>query len=1053
MVLALVAGCASGSGPGEGPGPEGRSSDLPPHAETFNRTHALASELDDESRQWVEETLAAMDVRELAGQLVMPWLSGAYAAEGDAEMEEALEWARSGDIGGVMLSIGSPHTYAAKANALQEQADVPLLLASDFESGGPGMRIHHTYALPTLHPQGGGTSFPPTMALGAADDLELTRAKGQATAREARSLGVHVVFAPVLDVNSNPENPIINTRAFGEDPERVGQHGRAFLEGVREGGALATAKHFPGHGDTGVDSHLELPSVDANRDRLDEVELVPFQEAVDAGVPGIMTAHVAMPELLGEEGPPATLAPEIMTGLLRGDMGFDGLLFTDALSMGAIMDHFGADEAAVQALEAGADVLLVPDDVDVTVGAVEMAVEEGRLSRERLEESARRILEAKARLGLPAGSRTDPEALPEHVGHEEHLEMADRMAARSLTLVRDRDQVVPMDGPDDLRVLSVTFAGPEDRVAGAAFDAVLDEYVGEVERYRLDERSPAGEYDAVAEAAADADLAVVGVYHAPRAGVGDVDMPEELVRLVDELDARRPTVLASFGSPYILDAVPGVGTYLVAWGDREVSQDAAARAVAGARDITGRLPTSIPPHHDAGEGLDRAANPTLADLDVPGAQEVLRMGIEPAPYPEPLEDPAEAAANEEGMSGEWLETVDGALASPTEMLPEDAGMDPEALAAVDSILVRAVTVDSVSPGAAVVVGRGDRPVRLRGYGRLDWSEDAAPVTPATIFDLASLTKVTATTLATLRLVEEGRLSLDDPVADHLPGWAAGDPSKRQVTVRHLLLHRSGLPAWAPWYQELRGRTAFLDGLASIPLQASPGEQTTYSDLGFILLGLLVEEVAGQGLDEFLQEELAGPLGLQDTSFRPAENLRYRVAPTEVNPDFRPRHLQGEVHDANAFALGGVAGHAGLFSSARDLARMAATLAGGGQLPGCGGTVVRQICAGQEPVRILEEETVNSVSRPFDDLSGRALGWDTRAERDPSDPDDPGFSASAFGHTGFTGTSLWVDPERDLYVVLLTSRVNPSSNNNRHVEMRREVHQAVVRAVDAAGDGS
>lgn len=1041
----ILAACAAGHpDPGERAKP-GPMAELPPHARSLAEAGPLEP-LDEAGRRWVDEMVDSLEVRELAGQLVMPWISGAYAAEGDEELEEALEWARSGAIGGVMFSIGSPHVYAAKANALQEQADVPLLVASDFESGGPGMRVHHAYALPSLHPQGGGTSFPPTMALGATGDPELTRAKARATAREARALGVHVIFAPVLDVNSNPENPIINTRSFGEDPEAVAAHGRAFVKGAREGGALATAKHFPGHGDTGVDSHLELPSVEADRERLDSLELVPFRAAVEAGVPGVMTAHVAMPEVLGEEGPPATLAPEVMTGLLREEMGFDGLLFTDALEMGAILEHFGAEEAAVMAVEAGADVLLVPEDVPATVDAVVEAVEAGRISRERLEASARRVLEAKARMGLPEGSRVDPEALPRHVGHEEHRALADTMAVRSLALARDRDGVLPMEAPGEARVLSVTYAGPEDRVAGAAFDRVLAGYASEVERYRLDRRSGPGEYEVVAEAAEEADAVVVSVYHAPRAGVGDVEIPAELVRLVELVDARVPTVLASFGTPYLLDAVSGVGTYLLAWGDREVSQDAAARAVVGARKISGRLPISIPPHHATGDGLTRRSDPALAALDVPPADALLRRGIEPAPYPEPPEEPT-AAAPDAGFDADWRATADGALASRKEVPPQEVGMDPEALAVVDSLLARAVSVDSVSPGAAVVIGRGDRPVRLRGYGRLDWDEDAARVTPATIFDLASLTKVTATTAATLRLVEEGRLSLDDPVAAHLPEWVGGDPAKRAVTVRDLLLHRSGLPAWAPWYSDLRGRDAFLRGLAGISLQAPPGTRTTYSDLGFILLGLLVEEVSGQGLDEFLESELAGPLGLRETFFRPAESLRYRIAPTEVVGDFRNRHLRGEVHDANAFALGGVAGHAGLFSSARDLGRIAAALARGGTLPACEGTVVRRICAGEEPVRIFQESTVAAVSRPYDDRSRRALGWDTRAEGDPNDSDDPGFSPSAFGHTGFTGTSMWVDPERDLYVVLLTSRVNPSRENTRHLDLRREVHRAAVEAVE------
>ena len=556
--------------------------------------------LDDDARRWVDETLTTLTLRQAVAQLVIPWIPGGYASESDPEFLDLLGWVERG-LGGVSISIGVPDAYVAKLNRLQSRARIPLLVTSDFENGGPGMRINHSYAIPSLLAQGGGTSFPPTMAFGAAGDEKLAFEYGRITAVEARAVGVHWLFAPVLDVNSNPENPVINTRSFGEDPGAVGRLGAAFIRGARVGGALTTAKHFPGHGDTRTDSHIELPVIGADRGRLDRVELVPFRTALAAGVDAVMTAHVAVPGVLGDARP-ATMSPELMTDLLRGEMGFDGVLFTDALLMGAITDGYGAGEAAVLALEAGSDVLLAPAGIGVTVEAVTAAVEAGRVTRERIDESVRRLLEAKARLGLHRGARVDPEAVATRVGTAEHRAMAERAAAASLTLVRDRDDVLPL-APGS-RVLSVTYARPDALLAGRTFDATLASSSARVSSARVGPDTPWAVYDSLVHAAREVDAVVVGAYVPPRSGVGSVGVPagfRAFVERVHGLGGPRVAIV-SFGSPYLLTAFPDAGTYMVAWGGWEVSQRAAARAVTGAAAVSGRLPISIPPLHRAGRG-------------------------------------------------------------------------------------------------------------------------------------------------------------------------------------------------------------------------------------------------------------------------------------------------------------------------------------------------------------------------------------------------------------------------------------------------------------------
>lgn len=1049
-LLLSVVGCAPTPTPARGPALPG---DPLPTGTPEPPAPLLRSAPDAEGARWVEETLVSLSLREAVGQLVFPWISGAYTAVDDPEFLETLGWVEGEGIGGVVISIGTPHAYAARLNALQRRARIPLLVTSDFENGGPGMRIAHTYALPSLLSAGGGTSFPPTMAFGAVGDLELVERFGEATAREARAVGVHVIFAPVVDVNSNPENPIINTRSFGEDPSEVGRMGAALIRGARRGGAMTTAKHFPGHGDTRVDSHLTLPEVEADRARLDAVELPPFRAAVAAGVDGVMTAHVAMPGVLGREAPPATLAPEFMTGILREEMRFPGLLFTDALRMGAITERYGAGEAAVLAFEAGADVLVIPASVPGAIGAMVEAVESGRISRARLDASVRRILQAKARLDLPGGAQVSLEELPRVVGRARHRALADEAAARSITLVRDRDGLVPPDPEALHRVLSVTWAAPEDLMAGREFDAVLGGLLPQVvTSTRVGPDTGEGDFATLLARAAEADLTLVNVYLPPRAGAGSVALPPAFREFVSRLATASPLVLTSFGNPYLLTAVPEVGSYVVAWGDREVSQRAAARALAGATGIEGRLPISIPPLHLRGEGLLRAAHPLMAGRVERRGDALDEAGLLRGDEEEPRSPPGDSAADGGQISPPPratgnpipLDWMDRDL-SPLEVPAGEVGMDPEALALLDAYILRAIG-DSVAPGVALAVGRGDRLVRLRGYGHIDWAPGSPAVTPVTLYDLASLTKVVGTTAAVMALVESEELDLDAPVTRFLPGFDRGDSRKAEITVRDLLLHRSGLPPFRPFFVELRDEGQVREAVYDLPLSRDPGAEMVYSDIGFKTLAWVVEAVAGEPFESVLERRVFLPLGMEDTRFNPPADFRSRMAPTEVDRDRRGRHLHGEVHDENAWTMGGVAGHAGLFSSAQDLAVFAALLAGEGLLPACthrpaGGIPCAR--ARNREVRLFRSETVRTFARRGSPGSSRALGWDT-----PSGRSSAGdfFSASSFGHTGFTGTSIWIDPELDLWVVLLTNRVNPTRENSRHIPFRRAVHDAVAGAV-------
>ena len=971
---ALVAGVASCVRQAEGPTATG-----PAGVATKERPAGSAE-------AWVDATLERLPLRRKVAQLVVPWMDGAYLAAGSPAYERLRDWVAEQGVGGLIVSIGPPLEVAAKLNMLQELADVPLLVAADVERG-PGQRLAGGTALPWGLELGGGTDFPPIMALGAAADESLAYEVGRITAVEARAVGIHMAFAPVMDVNSNPDNPIINVRSYGEDPRLVARLGAAHIRGLQEHGVLATAKHFPGHGDTSTDSHLGLPVLAVDRARADSVELVPFRAAIEAGVAAVMVAHVAFPALAGDSLP-ATLSPRLTTGLLRNELGFDGLVVVDALDMGAITTRFGAEEAAVRALEAGADVLLMPVDVAATIDAVVAAVRSGRLSEARIDESVRKLLALKARLGLHERSRVDLERIPYLVGQAEHADVARRIAERSFTLVRDHGHLVPLRPHPSRRVLSIVYTDDPDPFAGRVFQRGIRARFPGARTAFITASVHRSELDSLLAAADSADVVLFSPFVRVVSGKGRIAIPEAVAAFVEAIAARRPTLVTSFGNPYLLTQFPSVGTYALAWGQGAAEQEAAVRALTGEAPITGRLPITIPPDHPIGSGI--------------------RMDF----------------------------TLGNAR-------PEEVGMDPDLLARVDELIEAAVRRGDI-PGAAIAVGRRGKLVRLRGYGRLDPRPGFGPATERTIYDIASLTKVVGTTTAIMLLEEEGRLDIDAPVSRYIPEWG-GSPEKERVTVRHLLTHTAGLPAFEPLWRELRGKDAYLRRILETPLAYSPGERTVYSDFGAILLGVIVERLSGMPLDRFLEERVFGPLGMTDTRFNPLGGdpwefkatpgataprpaILDRIAPTELDTAFRGYHVHGVVHDENAFAMGGVAAHAGLFSTAHDLAIFAQMLLNGGRY---------------DDVQLLRPETIRRYTRRQSPASSRALGWDTPAGRSSA---GDYFSAESFGHTGFTGTSIWIDPTQDLFVVFLTNRVNPSRSNNKHVVLRREVHDAVARAI-------
>ena len=442
------------------------------------------------------------------------------------------------------------------------------------------------------------------MAVGATGDDSLAWEMGRVTAVEARAVGVHLPFAPVLDVNNNPDNPVIATRSFGEDPAEVARLGSAFVRGLQEHGAIATGKHFPGHGDTGVDSHVDLPVIRVDRERLDRVELRPFRAAVDAGMGAVMSAHVSIPSVTGSVSMPSTLSPAVLSDLLRGEMGFEGLIVTDAMNMAAITRRFGARDAVVRALEAGADIILMPEDPRAARESLVAAVRSGRVSEARLDRSVARILELKERMGLDRERYTDIFGIHRKVGIPEHVERATEIAEASITLLRNDRNLLSLRGTRTANVLSVTYRARNNLLAGRYFNTRVRETYRRLRTAYLDSGIADSEYDRLLARASRSDLVIVSAYVAAARTDGRPNLPEPLSDFVETLAERRvPHIVISFGNPYLLSDVPEAQAYMLAWSASEVSQIAAARALFGEIPIRGRTPTGLPSLFDIGDGI------------------------------------------------------------------------------------------------------------------------------------------------------------------------------------------------------------------------------------------------------------------------------------------------------------------------------------------------------------------------------------------------------------------------------------------------------------------
>ena len=929
--------------------------------------------------QWVDSVYTKLTVDERIGQLFMV---AAYSGGKNYNEEQVTKLLTDHQVGGLIFMQGGPIRQAMLTNKYQHLAQTPLLLSMDAE-WGIGMRLDSL------------KNFPREMMLGATHDTDLVYRVGAAIAQQCRRMGVHIDFAPDVDVNNNAANPVINSRSFGEDKIWVAKLGIAFMKGLQRNGVMACAKHFPGHGNTSVDSHKDLPLVPRTLEQLDSTELYPFKQLIGAGVKSVMVAHLEVPALDTGAHVPTTLSKNAVTGLLRNKLGFNGLVFTDALNMQGVTKYFPAGDADLRAFEAGNDVLLFSQDVPAALAKIKNAIDSGVIPKEQLEVSVKKILAAKYDAGLYAWKDIDTTNITADLNKYVDT-FRTQVAKAAVTVVRDDNQALKRINEN----MRIGYVGVN---AGRGTSTVLYERLNDefenVKPEWLPKGSPADTVQKILDGMSKYDMTIIAVHNLNFAPGNNYGLGDEAVAFLQQAGCRNNVLVVLMGNAYAMQYFCGAGSVVVAYEDDSVTENTVANVLLKKTKTKGRLPVTAC---------------------------VNGLSICPAPPRAPVI--ANEASNE-------LRKV---------FYPSDAGVvDQKALDKLDMFMARNIA-DGVFPGCRVLAARNGKVFydKAFGYTRYDKMH---PVDTNKLYDMASCTKVLATTLAVMRLYEQGKLSLDKTLGDYLP--QARGTNKAGLHIRDILLHQAGLRGWIPFYKEtvdgdgklkpelyhkmqspafdihvakdIYLRTDYIDTMWA-RIYASPLDNAgkmVYSDLDFIFLAAVVKQITGQTIDKYTDEEFYKPMGLKRITYLPLNKFDTSdIVPSEIEVTFRSQMLWGFVHDPGAAMMGGVAGHAGLFASAHDVAAIFQMLLNKGVY----GTK-----------RYFKPQTLELFTAYNSKISHRGLGFDKPLpEADEAGPAGERCSGFAFGHQGFTGTCAWADPATGIVFVFLSNRVFPSGANTK-----------------------
>ena len=928
----------------------------------FKQTIQIPATLQVEDDDWVMTTLNSMSLDQKIGQMFMPFARYESSFGDQANLQQLKELITKYHVGGFVIRSNDIYTTLKNNNDLQSIAKIPLFIAADYETGVGGRTNE-------------GTEFISMMGVGATNNPDYAYEIGRITALESRAIGVNLLFAPCADVNSNPLNKIINIRSFGENPETVGKFVTAFVKGAQDNGILATVKHFPGHGGTMEDSHHELPVLNSNLNQLQKHELIPFISAIKNGVAAIMTSHISLPQVAEEKDVPATLSWKIMDELLREKLHFNGLVITDALAMDAVKSNYFEGKSIVKAIHAGIDILLIPQNLPLTFYAVQHAVEKNEISVERINQSVKRILTWKSKLGLHKTAITPQYNLEKKIAILPHIDKSKEISRNAVTVVRNSVLPLKMDRNPNLLVLN--FSDRENiSDNGLTFINQLKKLNETLEYFQIAPNFCASDINKILKFSKEADF-IINTYSFKRtSSPDDPSFSESQKLLLDSLSEKNDSTINVFlDSPYYAMNFPASKNIVFVYSHSDKLQKTTAEIIYGKYPVKGKLPVSIPNIANAGEGDQ------IKKYD---------MQLEKADYKSLVKN------------YQYIDSLKNYLQQSI--------------------------ADSAFPGCAIAVGYNGKLIFNEGFGNFTYDPKSKKVDTQSIYDLASVTKVVSTTSAAMLLYDRGLLDLNWKVQDILPDFLGKE--KGLVMVKHLLTHTAGLPAWKRFYLTHKGQEQILQQIYKEDLIYTPGTLTTYSDLSMILMQKIIEVITQKPLNIFVQEELYQPLGMDRTFYNPDKSYLDDIVPTERS-DFHKMVVHGFVHDENAFAMGGVSGHAGLFSTSEDLAKFCQMMLNKGLY---------------NFKKVLSKKTIDYFTTRAGVVEGstRATGWDTRSEEKSSAGHF--MSMQAFGHTGFTGTSIWMDPENEVFVVLLTNRVHPTRENLKISKVRPKVHDYVIKAI-------
>lgn len=943
-------------------------------ASSFGQYHSNLSK-----EKWVDSVFKSLSKDERIAQLMVV---RAHSNLGQEHVNGVINLVKNYNVGALCFFQGGPVRQANLTNIYQSLAKTPLMVTIDGE-WGLGMRLDSVI------------KYPYQLTLGALTDENIVYQMGLAVGEQMKRIGVHVNYAPVVDVNNNPNNPVIGYRSFGEDKYKVAKLGVAYTKGMQDAGIMACAKHFPGHGDTEVDSHYDLPVINKTIPQLDSLELYPFRALFDAGVGSVMIAHLAIPAIDKTANRPTSLSKNNVTELLRDELDYEGLTFTDALEMKGVSKFFPAGEAAVEAIIAGNDMLCLPEDVPAAISAIKTAVKKKRIKQKDIDEKLRRVLAAKYDLGLNHAQVINTTNLLEDVNAK--TEDIKKIVSRNVvTVLRNEGNAFPFKANQRVAYVGLGLTKTADFGQRLVQDFKADTFLfsykdDEAKANSLVEQIRAGKYDAV----------VIGVHDFSYRPANNYNISTAAVKLWNDLQSLNSATFL-FGNVYAAKNFCSAKTLVAMHQDDAAFQHAAADFLRGSITALGKLPVTVCAIQ-YGTGL-AVSN---------------RMPV--------------------GSMASWV--------------------------VVDSI-VRSAIAQKAFPGAVVFAAQNGEIKYHKAFGSYTYEPGSMPVTLESVFDLASVTKISATTVAVMKLYEQGKLDLKKKIGDYLP-WTLGS-DKADLTVTDILLHQAGLYPFIPFYKETIDPqtggpnpglySAARDTLYSIPVARnlylrkdwndtmyqrilksplSAHGKYVYSDNDFIFLGKIVEAISGMPLDEYVRKTFYRPLGMATTGFNPWKWYgSERTIPTETEKHFRQQTLQGYVHDEGASMFGGVSGHAGLFSNAYDLSLLYQMLLNGGELNG---------------ERYLKPETIKLFTAYNSDISRRGLGFD-KPEKDNATAKNPYPSALAspetFGHTGFTGTCVWVDPKENLVYIFLSNRVYPTRENNKisSLSVRGSIQDAIYKAI-------